>query len=204
LSIVTAELNSGNAWSAIRTGLRTTLVVFVALWLAGWSWGAAAQETDVAGTIKQLESAGKLVIEGPDSAPRLYVFADPNCIFCNRFYNMAEPLVRAGKLQLRWAMVGFLKPTSMGRSAAILSADDPLQALRANEAKFNANAEQGGIAPVQQVDPSMQALINRNFTAMQAVGGTGTPTLLYRSDKGDWAVRVGLPPKAWLNSYAGG
>lgn len=159
---------------------------------------------DVTATVKQLEDAGHLVVQGPASAPRLYVFADPNCIFCHRFYTMAEPLVKADKLQLRWVMVGFLKPTSMGKSAAILSAADPLRALQVNETKFNVGAEEGGIAPAPQAAPALQALIKAHFSAMQAVGGSGTPTLLYRTSAGKWAARVGVPPTAWLSAYAAG
>lgn len=159
---------------------------------------------DVTATVKLLEDAGHLIVQGPANAPRLYVFADPNCIFCHRFYRMAEPLVKAGKLQLRWVMVGFLRPTSMAKSVAILGAADPLRALQVNETKFNIGAEEGGIAPAQHAVPALQALIKAHFSSMQAVGGSGTPTLLYRIGASKWAARVGVPPASWLGAYAGG
>lgn len=159
---------------------------------------------DVAATVKQLEHRGHLIVEGADSAPVLYVFADPNCIFCHRFYRMAEPLVRAGKLQLRWAMVGFLKSTSAGRAVAILGAKDPVKALHTNQARFDTGAEEGGIPPARDPDSSLQALLKANFAAMRAAGGNGTPTLLYRTGSKKWAARVGVPTGSWLNAYVQG
>ena len=80
---------------------------------------------DLAKIAQQLEATGHLVQQGPDKAPKIYVFADPNCIYCHKFSDQAAPLVKNDKLQLQWAMVGFLKDTSAGRAAAILTADDP-------------------------------------------------------------------------------
>lgn len=155
----------------------------------------------VAAAVKQLENAGHLIVQGPASAPVLYVFADPNCIFCHRFYRLAEPLVKAGKLQLRWAMVGFLKPSSMKKSVAILAAADPLRALRTNEARFDVGAEEGGIAPASHVNAALKALIKAHAAVMQSVGGNGTPTLLYHTNAKHWAVHVGVPTDAWLKRY---
>jgi thiol:disulfide interchange protein DsbG len=159
---------------------------------------------DVAATVKELENSGHLIGQGPATAPLLYVFNDPNCIFCHRFYQMAEPLVQAGRLQLRWAMVGFLKPSSAGRAVAMLSASNPVQALQANETHFDVSAEEGGMALAQKAHPKLQALLKAHYTAMQSVGGSGTPTLLYRTDASHWAVRVGLPSAKWLSAYAAG
>lgn len=157
---------------------------------------------DVAASVNRLEHEGKLVVEGSRQAPVLYVFADPNCIFCYRFHQMAEPLVRAGRLQVRWALVGFLKPSSAGRAAAILAAADSVRALQANEAHFDVGAEEGGFAPAKAPSASIRRLLQVHAEEMATVGSTGTPTLLYRTASGQWATRVGLPPAAWLNSYA--
>lgn len=157
---------------------------------------------NVASTVDKLERAGHLVVEGPADAPVLYVFADPNCIYCHRLYKMAEPLVKAGRLQLRWALVGFLKPSSPGRAAAILAAQDPVKALHANESHFDVTAEEGGLAPDKSPAATLLRLLQRHGNEMRAVGGTGTPTLIYRTGPKNWAIRVGLPPAAWLTGYA--
>jgi hypothetical protein len=76
----------------------------------------------------------------------------------------------------------------------MLSASNPVQALQANETHFDVSAEEGGMALAQKA----------HHTAMQSVGGSGTPTLLYRTDASHWAVRVGLPSAKWLSAYAAG
>lgn len=159
---------------------------------------------DYAAVIGRLDGGGHLIAEGAPRAPLLYVFADPNCSICYRFYRMAEPLVAAGKLQLRWVMVGFLQPTSIARATAILTARDPRGALHADEDRFDTVHEKGGIAPAPAEDRAVQAVLQAHLAAMQQVGGIGTPTLLYRNERGRWAAQVGLPERGWLAGYARG
>ena len=78
---------------------------------------------------KQLEGS-TWVADGVKNAPRvIYTFTDPNCPYCNKFWNDARPWVTAGKVQVRHIMVAVLGPTSPGKAAAILSAPDPQAAL---------------------------------------------------------------------------
>ncbi len=104
------------------------------------------------------------------TAPLLYVFADPNCIFCYRFYKMAEPLVSSGRLQLRWVMVAFLQSSSAAKAAAILSASDPRAALHQDEDRFDVTHESGGIAPAGAQDKALQALLQAHGSALDAIG----------------------------------
>lgn len=159
---------------------------------------------EYAAVVRQLDSSGHLISEGPASAPLLYVFADPNCSICYRFYQMAEPLVSSGRLQLRWVMVAFLQATSAAKATAILSARDPRGALHADEDRFDTAHEAGGIPPARSEDKTLQGILQAHMSAMDAVGGIGTPTLLYRDDHGHWAAIVGLPTGDWLSQYAGG
>jgi thiol:disulfide interchange protein DsbG len=161
-------------------------------------------KADYAAVVSKLDSGGHLIAEGRPTAPLLYVFADPNCSFCYRFYKMAEPLVAAGRLQLRWVMVGFLQSTSTAKAAAILAARDPLAALHADEDRFDTAHESGGIAPANGQDKKIEAVLKEHLAAMDSVGGVGTPTLLYRDERGRWAAEVGLPSSEWLTQYAGG
>lgn len=159
---------------------------------------------DYGAVVKKLDSGGHLVSEGRATAPVLYVFADPNCSICYRFYKMAEPLVSSGRLQLRWVMVAFLQSSSAAKATAILSAHDPRIALHADEDRFDTVHEAGGIAPAPSRDKALQDVLQAHLTAMDAVGGIGTPTLLYRDERGHWAAVVGLPTSDWLTQYAGG
>lgn len=159
---------------------------------------------DYATVVHQLDRGGHLIHEGSAAAPLLYVFADPNCSICYRFYHMAEPLVSSGRLQLRWVMVAFLQASSNAKATAILSARDPRGALHADEDRFDTAHESGGIAPAKSEDRILQGVLQAHMSAMDAVGGVGTPTLLYRDEHGQWAAIVGLPTGDWLDQYAGG
>ncbi len=159
---------------------------------------------DLAKIAQQLEATGHLVQQGPDKAPKIYVFADPNCIYCHKFSDQAAPLVKNDKLQLQWAMVGFLKDTSAGRAAAILTADDPAKAFARNEAGFDEASESGGIEPVQDIDADIQNVLDAHAKQMAAAGGSGTPTLVYKDAQGKWQSKVGAPGRDWLNSFIAG
>jgi thiol:disulfide interchange protein DsbG len=159
---------------------------------------------DYAAVVKRLESGGHLIGEGRPSAPLLYVFADPNCSICYRFYTMAEPLVSSGRLRLRWVMVAFLQSTSAAKADAILAARDPRSALHADEDRFDTAHEAGGIAPARSQNRVLHDVLQAHLAAMDAVGGIGTPTLLYRDAQGHWAAIVGLPTGDWLTQYAAG
>jgi thiol:disulfide interchange protein DsbG len=155
---------------------------------------------DLAQVVDQLKATGHLVQQGPDDAPLIYAFADPNCIYCHTLYERAKPLVKAGKLQIEWALVGFLKPSSMGRAAAILTADDPTQALIKNEDGFNKSTEDGAIEPLDDPPDEIKQAIKAHAKAMAAARGTGTPTLVYQKD-GHWASKVGAPSQKWLENF---
>lgn len=108
------------------------------------------------------------------SGPLLSVFMDPNCIFCHNFYNEAAPLVKSGKLRVRYLMVGFLKPDSTERAATIISSSNPAKALEKDEKAF----DKGG-APVSEdiTDEDRQKVAD--LTAlMNSAGGGGTPAIV--------------------------
>ena len=156
---------------------------------------------DLAKVVDQLRKTDHLVQQGPDAAPIIYVFADPNCIYCHKFSEQAAPLIKADKLQLQWAMVGFLKDSSAGRAAAILTADDPAKAFAKNEAGFDEDTESGGIRPAETIDADTQKVLDAHAKQMAAAGGSGTPTLVYKDAQGQWQSKVGAPGREWLNNF---
>ena len=140
------------------------------------------------------------------SGPELTVFLDPNCIFCHMLYKEAEPLVAQGKLRLRVVMVGFLKPTSPARAAAILMASDPAKALATDEHGFNTTKEEGGIAPATEIPAKVKKAVVANTKLLAKSGEVATPTLLYRDHAGAWKVMHHGPPGGladWLSQMKG-
>ncbi len=130
-------------------------------------------------------------VEGSDAAPhKTYIVIDPNCIFCHMIYQEIEPMIAAKQLQVRWIPVGFLKPDSMGKAVALLTAKDPVQALRQDEASFNTQTEEGGLTPVADdaknpavAEAYVKAGLNTQFFSKN--GFQGTPTLLYMGANGE-------------------
>jgi thiol:disulfide interchange protein DsbG len=98
-------------------------------------------------------------------------------------------------------MVGFLKPTSLGRAAAILSAADPARALATDEQSFDVATEEGGIAVPVVIPPAVRAAVVANTRLLAASGAEATPTLLFRDHAGAWKIMHHGPPEglaAWL------
>ncbi len=135
--------------------------------------------------------------EGAVKAPHLFVFFDPNCIYCNMLWKQTRTAVKAGQLRISWVPVAILKKTSMGRSVAILAAQDPVAALRDDEAHFNHQTEQGAI-PIDTGDPAVRAKVNANTAFFVANNMRGTPTLVYRDRFKKVHVIPGLPSAAGL------
>lgn len=149
-------------------------------------------------TWKQLE-ASAWIADGAKSAPRvIYTFTDPNCPYCNKFWNDARPWVKAGKVQIRHVMVAILGPTSPGKAAALLSAPDPQAALTQHEQK-----QGGGAKPLAQISPKVSAQLDANYKLMQQLGFAATPTILYKDDDGYLKGMQGAPSADMLNQILG-
>lgn len=135
-----------------------------------------------------LSDASKSVFftDGSNSAPhKAYIIIDPNCIFCHKLYEELFPEIASGNVQVRWIPVGFLKPTSAGKAAALINAKDDATAsklLRADETHFNARHEEGGLKPLVKSDKGAEdafAKVKTNTAFFSKYGFQGTPTLIY-------------------------
>jgi len=125
--------------------------------------------------------------------PLLTVFIDPNCIYCHKFYAQIMPLVKAGRVRVRFIPVAFLKSSSAGKSAALLTAKDPAAALAKNEKGFDIAREEGGVTPVANPSAAVQAKVKTNTELLAKAGQVATPTLLYCNRQGKPVLLQGLP-----------
>lgn len=144
-----------------------------------------------------------LVSEGREGAPEIYVFADPNCIFCHKFWKQTRDWVADGKVQLHWVMVGFLKPSSLGYSAAILTAEDRAAALQMFEESFGQNSKESGLQELSPIPTEIEAVLEKHLSQMAAVGFSGTPGLLYKGVDGEWRGQTGVPQQDTLGKALG-
>lgn len=148
---------------------------------------------------KQLESS-TWIADGSKNAPRIvYTFTDPNCPYCNKFWNDARPWVSAGKVQLRHVVVAILTDTSAGKAAALLSAQDPQAALTQHEQQHAS----GGVKALGQMPEKIRAQLDANQKLMQQLGASATPTIFYKDASGNLQKMQGAPPADMLVKIMG-
>lgn len=132
--------------------------------------------------------------QGNPKAPhQLYVIAEPNCSACHYLYESIRPYIGNGSLKVRWIMVAFLKPSSLGKAATIVSSRNPAQALESDESGFNAENESGGIVPKQNIYPGAKKVIMKNTAFMKSYGFKRTPIIIFKTTSGKTEVLRGTP-----------
>jgi len=150
-----------------------------------------------AGAWSKLESS-HWIQDGKKDAPRtVYVFTDPNCPYCNKFWADARPWVDSGKVVLRHVMVGILTPTSAGKAAALLADKDPAAALAAYErGHMDQNAKSiasrqvrplgdAGLKPLADIPAAIQTKLAANERLMASLGLQATPAMVWRDTDGN-------------------
>src|SRR5580698_3040556 len=103
----------------------TILATFLAIAPVAY---AAEQPTHTylpASAVEQLQQTSVIVegATGDKVKSTIYVFMDPNCIFCHYAWEAFQPYEAVG-LQVRWIPLGFLKADSQGKAAALFDAAD--------------------------------------------------------------------------------
>ena len=140
------------------------------------------------------------IADGSKNAARVvYVFTDPNCPYCNKFWNDARPWVKAGKVQLRHVLVAFLTDTSAGKAAALLSSEDPQAALTRHELQ----RASGGVKPLSEIPAKIRAELDANQQLMQQLDSSATPTIFYKDANGNLRKMDGAPSAQMLTTILG-
>lgn len=140
------------------------------------------------------------IADGSSTAPRVvYAFTDPNCAFCNKFWNESQPWVAAGKVQIRHVIVAVLSPSSERKAAALLSAKDRVAALADHENRI----AEGGITPMDNIPTDILVQIARNNQLMRKLGLMGTPSIMYKDDEGNIRNAQGAPNAELLRVIMG-
>nr|WP_158459069.1 thiol:disulfide interchange protein DsbG [Pseudomonas fluorescens] len=140
------------------------------------------------------------IADGKADAPRtVYVFSDPNCPYCNLFWQQSRPWVDSGKVQLRHIMVGIIREDSPGKSAALLASKDPAQALHAHEQAGKAST----LTALEQIPEAVQARLDGNLALMEQLGLAATPAIFYQDEKGRLQSQQGAPRPEMLGKILG-
>lgn len=135
------------------------------------------------------------VFEGADGGSaksKIYVFMDPNCIFCHLLWKALQPYENAG-LQVRWIPIGFLKNDSAGKAAALLDSKEKSKALSNLENNFSEKDESGGIESEKIISPATQSELNENRKLFSAMGFQGTPAVVFTDSTQHIRAKQGMP-----------
>ncbi|MGB9429871.1 MAG: thiol:disulfide interchange protein DsbG [Gammaproteobacteria bacterium] len=140
------------------------------------------------------------IAEGSTKPKRIvYIFTDTDCPYCHVLWLATQPYLKQGDVQIRNIIVAVIAPTSLGRGAAVLTADDPAEAMRRNELAFGHSP----IKPFAAVDPKIRAKIEANENLMKRVDAFATPATVYRDDHGQIHILLGLPDTANMQAIFG-
>ncbi len=142
--------------------------------------------------------------EGTQKSPKavLYVFFDPDCPYCHLTWKALQPYEKVG-LQVRWVPVAYLKPSSLGRAAAIMAAKDRVAAFRENEVKFDARNNEGGLKPLSKPSQAIASELRSNMVLLQKFGAYGTPALVWKDKGGKIEMKGGMPRLSELPGITG-
>lgn len=140
------------------------------------------------------------IADGKPDAPRtVYLFSDPNCPYCNMFWQQARPWVESGKVQLRHIMVGIIREDSPGKSAALLAANDPAKALQKHEKAGKASS----LKALDKIPENVQKQLDSNLALMEELGLAATPAIFYLDEQGRLQSQQGAPRPETLGKILG-
>ena len=147
----------------------------------------------------KLEDSNWVKDGSSDAETIIYTFTDPNCPYCYRFRQQAEPWIESGEVQLRHILVGILKEDSLTKAATILGSENPEAALHDHQASY----QQGGIEVDRKLVSAAHMEVKANNRLMQELGLRATPSTLYKDDDGKVVMVQGLPNPQALKRMMG-
>lgn len=156
----------------------------------------AEPDQDLAEAMWQAMEGAHWIQDGDSDAGRvIYTFTDPNCPFCNRFWQAARPWVEAGEVQVRHILVGILRDDSSAKAAFLLEAEDPQQALHDHSSDHS-------VARARSETGEARKMVFENNHLFRNLGLSATPTTFYRD--GNQLIPVqGAPHGARLEALMG-
>jgi thiol:disulfide interchange protein DsbG len=138
--------------------------------------------------------------QGLSGSRTIYVFFDPNCIFCHKLFEYVQAhkaeFQHAG-VRIIYLPVAILKQSSIAKAAEVVKEGWP--ALLRDESRFNVNSEEGGIAGLSGAELSNYAAMVRSNTDwlknLSAANHTneGTPFLVWKAGDGRVYYLDGFP-----------
>ena len=129
----------------------------------------------------------------------LWIFLDPDCIWCHRLTLDLKAHPLPVDVAVNWVPVAFLHPSSVGRAETLLAGGLP--ALDKDETRFDETHEEGGVSETHT--PDLEAAVRKNTRSLVTLGGTMTPTIVFRDETGRALRFDGYPTPGILERIAG-
>ena len=127
--------------------------------------------------------------DGKPDAPRVvYVFSDPNCPYCYKFWQAARPWVESGKVQLRHIQVGVIREESRGQVATLLMSKNPAAVFN----DINKNKGKKQLKKMAKIPAEIAAKIDANQALMGKYGFFSTPSMAWKNNQGEFKSTQGL------------
>ena len=103
----------------------------------------------------------------------VYVFSDPNCPYCYKFWQAARPWVESGKVQLRHIQVGVIREESRGQVVTLLMSKNPAAVFN----DMNKNKGKKQLKKMEKIPAEIAAKIDANQALMGKYGFFSTPSM---------------------------
>lgn len=131
-----------------------------------------------------LEKSTWIAEGGSDPKRMVYVFDDPNCPYCKALWEASQSYLDED-VQVRHIMVAVIHPSSIGKAARLLTADDRRKAF--------ADHQRDGSEPLDTIPQPVREQIETNNRLMRQLGAHGTPAVFYKDPQGKVRRIIGLP-----------
>lgn len=133
-------------------------------------------------------------------ANAVYVLFDPQCPHCSHLWEASLPL--HSKVKFVWVPVSLLGPKSLPQGAALLQANDPVEAMTAHEKSVLAG--QGGMAASASIPAEIEESIKANTRLLDSLGATSVPFIVAKNPQtGGVITKAGAMDTATLATLLG-
>ena len=113
------------------------------------------------------------------SAQTVYVLFDPQCPHCGHLWEASAPLLNRTKFV--WIPVAIVNAKSGPQGAALLSASNPAETMKAHEKSILAGT--GGMSAPASVPRDIEQAIQKNTALFNSLGADSVPYILAKNAK---------------------
>jgi len=147
----------------------------------------------------QTKSLSGIPSDGLHGPAQMYVFFDPNCLYCAHLWKLLNGRFKQISPRLIWIPVSYMSDSSFNMAASLLRQPDPKNLLL-NFEHFNFTQRKGKIIGIASNTKEKDSL--GKSKAVWEKLGEGTPLMVWRArSTGAVVSYVGLPSELQLEKF---